>query len=65
MSKKREEFITKQDSAYGSFKTVGKPEDNQASFEKLNELYASAGMEEIATIAQAEKERVTETVISK
>lgn len=54
-------FTTKKDRDYGSFKSL---ESNQERLDKLNELYASASQEEIATIEEAEKERVTQTTFS-
>ncbi|WP_462254345.1 DNA mismatch repair endonuclease MutL [Ekhidna sp.] len=51
-------FTTKKDRDYGSFKSL---ESNQERLDKLNELYASATQEEIATIEEAEKERVVQT----
>ncbi len=51
-------FTTKKDRDYGSFKSL---ESNQERLDKLNELYASASQEEIATIEEAEKERVVQT----
>ncbi|WP_436517955.1 DNA mismatch repair endonuclease MutL [Ekhidna sp. To15] len=54
-------FSTKKDRDYGSFKSL---ESNQERLDKLNELYASASQEEIATIEEAEKERVVQTTFS-
>ncbi|MEP1035611.1 DNA mismatch repair endonuclease MutL [Ekhidna sp.] len=54
-------FSTKKDRDYGSFKSL---ESNQERLEKLNELYASASQEEIATIEEAEKERVVQTTFT-
>ena len=51
----------KKDRDYGSFKSL---ESNQERLNKLNELYASASQEEIATIEEAEKERVVQTTFS-
>lgn len=53
--------ISQKDRDYGSFKSL---ESNQERLNKLNELYASVSQEEIATIEEAEKERVTETVFA-
>lgn len=54
-------MATKKDRDYGSFKSL---ESNQERLDKLNELYASVSQEEIATIEEAEKERVVETIFS-
>lgn len=54
-------FASKKDRDYGSFKSL---ESNQERLNKLNELYASASQEEIATIEEAEKERVVQTTFS-
>lgn len=54
-------FSSKKDRDYGSFKSL---ESNQERLDKLNELYASATQEEIATIEEAEKERVVQTTFS-
>ena len=54
-------ITTKKDRDYGSFKSL---ESSQERLEKLNELYASATQEEIATIEEAEKERVVQTTFS-
>ncbi|GAB4233578.1 MAG: DNA mismatch repair endonuclease MutL [Ekhidna sp.] len=51
---------TQKDRDYSSFRSI----DNQERLEKLNELYASASQEEIATIEEAEKERVVETIFT-
>ena len=51
----------KKDRDYSSFKSL---ESNQERLKKLNELYASASQEEIATIEEAEKERVVQTTFS-
>lgn len=52
---------SKKDRDYASFKSL---ENSQERLAKLNELYASASREEIATIAEAEKERVVQTTFS-
>ncbi|MBC6400349.1 MAG: DNA mismatch repair endonuclease MutL [Ekhidna sp.] len=49
------------DRNYSHFKNL---ENTQERLEKLNELYASVSQEEITSIQEAEKERVTETVFS-
>lgn len=49
------------DRDYASFRSF---ETNQERLDKLNELYASASQEEIATIEEAEKERVVQTTFS-
>ena len=54
-------FTTKKDRDYGNFKSL---ESNQERLQKLNDLYASVSREDVATIAQAEKERVPTTVFS-
>ena len=54
-------FTSKKDRDYGSFKSL---ESNQERLDKLNELYASATQEEIATIEEAEKERVVQTTFT-
>ncbi len=54
-------YTSKKDRDYGSFKSL---ESNQERLDKLNELYASASLEEIATIEEAEKERVVQTTFS-
>lgn len=54
-------ITTQKDRDYSSFKNI---ENNQERLDKLNELYASVSQEEIASIQEAEKERVTETVFS-
>ncbi len=61
LSRQREEGLTKQEKAYSSFQTV---RPDRERLEKLDELYSSAAMEEIATIEEAEKERVHEKVYS-
>jgi len=61
LNKQREESLSKQERAYGSFQTI---RPSQERLEKLDELYQSAGMEEIATIEEAEKERVSEHIFS-
>ncbi|MEP1097748.1 MAG: DNA mismatch repair endonuclease MutL [Cyclobacteriaceae bacterium] len=61
LNKHREEVLSKQERAYGSFQTI---RPSQERLEKLDELYQSAGMEEIATIEEAEKERVNEHIFS-
>lgn len=63
LSQKREEIITKKDSAYASFKSVGQRGEERARFEKLNDLYASAGKEEQVFSQQAEKERVIAPIV--
>ena len=52
---------SQKDRDYGSFKTL---EGNQERLDKLNELYASVSQEEIATIQEAEKERVVQTTFT-
>lgn len=52
---------TKKDRDYSSFRSL---ESNQERLDKLNELYASASQEEIATIEEAEKERVVQTTFT-
>lgn len=52
---------SQKDRDYGSFRSL---ESNQERLDKLNELYASATQEEIATIEEAEKERVVQTTFS-
>jgi len=54
-------ITSKRDRDYSSFKNL---ENTQERLEKLNELYASVSQEEIVSIEEAEKERVTETVFS-
>ena len=54
-------ITSKKDRDYSTFKNL---ENSQERLEKLNELYASVSQEEIASIQEAEKERVTETVFS-
>ena len=61
LQREREAYTSKKDREYSSFKSV---ESNQERLAKLNELYASASQEEIATIEQAEKEAVVPTVFS-
>ncbi len=61
LNQQREDFISKQDRAYGSFQTI-KP--SQERLEKLNELYSSATMEDIATVEEADKERVPKKIFS-
>ncbi len=61
LNKEREEALTRQEKAYGSFQTI---RPSQERLEKLDELYASANQEEIATIEEAEKERVHENIFS-
>lgn len=61
LNKQRENFGTQKDRDYGSFKSL---ENNQERLDKLNDLYASANKEEIATIEEAEKERVVEHIFS-
>ena len=52
---------SQKDRDYSSFRSL---ESNQERLDKLNELYASASQEEIATIEEAEKERVVQTTFS-
>ena len=54
-------FTPKRDRDYSSFRSV---ESNRERLEKLNELYASATQEEIATIEEAEEERVVQTTFA-
>ncbi len=61
VQREREAFTSKKDRVYSNFQSL---ESNQERLAKLNELYASASQEEMATIEQAEKERVVETVYS-
>lgn len=61
LNKQRENFSTQKERAYGSFKSL---ENSQERLEKLNDLYASANNEEIATIEEAEKERVVEHIFT-
>lgn len=61
IQRENQSFSTKKDRDYGSFKSL---ESNQERLEKLNELYASASQEEIATIEEAEKERVVQTTFT-
>ncbi|MEP5611701.1 MAG: DNA mismatch repair endonuclease MutL [Cyclobacteriaceae bacterium] len=61
LNKQREESLSNQDRAYGSYQTI---RPSQERLEKLDELYQSAGMEEIATIEEAEKERVSQHIFS-
>ena len=55
LNRKREASLTKEEKAYGSFQTV---RPDQERLEKLNELYSSAAVEELAGLEEAEKERV-------
>lgn len=64
LSRQREQIITQKDSDYGSFKTFRNGTSNQERLDKLNSLYESVNQEEMATIDEAEKERVVETVFS-
>ncbi|MEO9872809.1 DNA mismatch repair endonuclease MutL [Ekhidna sp.] len=61
IQRENQTFTTKKDRDYGSFKSI---ENSQERLEKLNELYASASQEEIATIEEAEKERVIQTTFT-
>lgn len=61
IQRERGTVTSKQDRDYASFKSL---ESNQERLDKLNELYASVSQEEIATIEEAEKERVTETTFT-
>ncbi len=61
LNKTREEGLSQQEKAYSSFQTI---RPSQERLEKLDELYASANLEEIATIEEAEKERVHENIFS-
>lgn len=61
LNKQRENFGSQKDRAYGSFKSL---ENSQERLDKLNDLYASANKEEIATIEEAEKERVVEHIFT-
>ena len=61
LNKAREEGLSQQEKAYSSFQTI---RPSQERLEKLDELYASANLEEIATIEEAEKERVHENIFS-
>ena len=61
LQRERDIITSKKDRDYGSFKNV---ENTQERLDKLNQLYASVSQEEIASIQEAEKERVTETVFS-
>ncbi|NQZ77425.1 MAG: DNA mismatch repair endonuclease MutL [Ekhidna sp.] len=58
MQRENPNATTKKDRDYGSLKSL---ESSQERLAKLNELYASASQEEIATIEEAEKERVVQT----
>ena len=61
LNKQREESLTKQEKAYSNFQTI---RPSQERLEKLDDLYSSAATEEIASIAEAEKERVQEHIFS-
>lgn len=61
LNKQREDSLSKQERAYSSFQNI---HPSQERLEKLDELYSSAGMEEIASLEEAEKERVNETIFS-
>ncbi len=61
VQRERSSFTSKKDRDYGAFKSF---ESNQERLDKLNELYASASKEEIATIEEAEKERVVQTTFT-
>lgn len=61
LNRKREESLSKQEKAYSSFQTI---RPSQERLEKLDELYSSATMEEIATVEEAEKERVQQHIFS-
>jgi len=54
-------ITSKKDRDYSSFRSL---ESNQERLDKLNDLYASVSQEEIASIEEAEKERVVERVFS-
>ncbi|WP_420317517.1 DNA mismatch repair endonuclease MutL [Ekhidna sp.] len=61
IQRESQNISNKKDRDYSSFKSL---ESNQQRLDKLNELYASASQEEIATIEEAEKERVVQTTFS-
>lgn len=61
LNRKREESLSKQEKAYSSFQNI---RPSQERLEKLDELYSSASMEEIATVEEAEKERVQQHIFS-
>lgn len=61
MQRNRERFETKKDRDYENFRSL---ESNQERLDKLNELYASVSQEEIASIEQASKERVSEKIMA-
>ena len=61
IQREKTDFTSKKDRDYGNFRSL---ESSQERLQKLNELYASASQEEIATVEQAEKERVVATVFS-
>lgn len=61
LNRRREESLSNQEKAYTNFQTI---RPSQERLEKLDELYSSATMEEIATIEEAEKERVHEHIFS-
>ncbi len=61
LQREHQNLTSKKDRDYGNFKTV---ESNQARLEKLNELYDSVSNEDIATLEEAEKERVVDSVFT-
>ncbi|MEP0984573.1 DNA mismatch repair endonuclease MutL [Ekhidna sp.] len=61
IQRENQAITNKKDRDYSSFKSL---ESNQERLAKLNELYASASQEEIATIEEAEKERVVQTTFT-
>ncbi len=61
LNRQREDALTRDEKAYTSFQSI---RPSQERLEKLDELYASANQEEIATIEEAEKERVHEHIFS-
>ncbi|SNS93826.1 DNA mismatch repair protein MutL [Ekhidna lutea] len=61
IQRENQTISSQKDRDYSSFKSL---ESNQERLDKLNELYASASQEEIATIEEAEKERVVQTTFS-
>ena len=61
IQRENQAFTTQKDRNYGSFKSL---ESNQERLDKLNELYASASQEEIATNEEAEKEGVVQTTFT-
>ncbi|MEQ9403294.1 MAG: DNA mismatch repair endonuclease MutL [Cyclobacteriaceae bacterium] len=58
---RREQALSGQEKAYGSYQNI-RPDKER--LEKLDELYSSATLEEIATIEEAEKERVHQQTFS-